>query len=228
MSALSTSMSAGRMNKPTLNRRDSRTPPDLPSFILDQRIVWMGMATVPSVCELVIAELLYLAYNNSKPVYVYVNSSGTQNERRQSISYDTDAYGVIDTMNYINAQGTKKAGKVERICTVVLGKAEGNAALIAASGTKGYRYAMPESRLKIATPRMNGMGGIVTNVMIQANNLEEVTKNYVNILARSTGRSTDQCWKDIERDKYFSPEAAIEYGLIDKIMKPEKQIRPNK
>lgn len=223
-SALTLEGSMGQMaGQMALNRSRARDPPDLPSYILDQRIVWLGMEIVPSVAELIVAELLYLASENTKPVYIYVSSKGTQNEKKQSLSMDTDAYGIVDTMNYINARGQSRKGKVDRVGTVSMSLVEGNAALIAANGSKGHRWAYEHTRFKLAVPRMNGMSGVVTNMMIWANNLESMTETYVELLANGTGRSVEQTWKDVNRDTYMWPQDAIEYGLIDKVMPNQEQ-----
>ena len=207
------------MGQMRLKRRKARDPPDLPSYILDQRIVWLGMEIVPSVAELIVAELLYLASDSSKPVCVYVSSGGTQNEKKQSLSMDTDAYGIVDTMNYINARGgPSRPGKVDNVGTVSMAVADGNAALIVACGSKGHRRAYRNTRFKLAVPRMNPMSGSATDMMIWANNLEDNTKMYVELLAKGTGRTEEQTWKDVNRDRYLDVEEAIEYGLIDAMM----------
>ncbi|GBG85318.1 hypothetical protein CBR_g39885 [Chara braunii] len=80
--------------------RPKTSPPDLPSLLLDARICYLGMPIVPAVTELIIAELLWLNYDNpSKPIYFYINSPGTQNDQRESIGFETEAYAIADTMN---------------------------------------------------------------------------------------------------------------------------------
>ncbi|CAI5510578.1 unnamed protein product [Closterium sp. Naga37s-1] len=80
--------------------RPKTAPPDLPSLLLDARICYLGMPIVPAVTELIVAELLWLDYDNpSKPIYFYINSSGTQNDKRESVGFETEAYAIADTMN---------------------------------------------------------------------------------------------------------------------------------
>lgn len=192
-----------------------RAPPDLPSLLLDSRIVYIGMPLVASVTELVISELLWLNYNQpEKPVYVYINSAGSQSERQEAVGFETEAYAILDTMQYIRPD----------IYTVVIGQAFGNACMLLASGKKGNRAALPHSRIKMAPPRLNRAFGRTTDLMIKANELEANTDTYVEFMAKFTGRDLDEVAKDCGRDKYFTPAAAIEYGIVDRIISPEEDV----
>jgi len=193
-------------------RPPGQAPPDLPSLLLDGRICYIGMPLVAAVTELVISELLWLNYSSpDKPVYIYINSAGSQTPDGQTVGFETEAYAILDTMAYI--QPAKY--------TVVVAQAFGNAAMILAAGKKGARYALPHSRIMLAPPRMNRSYGIASNVMIRANELEHCMDTYVDFLSASTGKDKETMWKDSSRNKYFTPEEAIEYGIIDKIVRPE-------
>lgn len=136
-------------------RPPGQAPPDLPSLLLDGRIVYIGMPLVPSVTELVISQLLWLNYADpEKPVYVYINSTGTQTEDKQAVGFETEAYAILDTLNYIRPD----------IHTLAVGSAYGNAAMLLASGKKGSRAALPHARIKTNPPRLNramGPGGVL-------------------------------------------------------------------
>jgi hypothetical protein len=104
----------------------SQAPPDLPSYIFKERIVYLGMTLVPSVTELILAELLYLQYeDNSKPIQLYINSTGTSKEG-QKYGYDTEAFAIYDTIQYVKPP----------VHTIVVGTAWGEAAMLLAAGAK--------------------------------------------------------------------------------------------
>jgi len=190
-------------------------PPDLPSLLLDGRICYIGMPLVPSVTELVISELLWLNYNNGeKPVYLYINSIGSQTQMNEAVGFDTEAYAILDTMNYIRPE----------IHTLAVGSAFGNAAMLLASGKKGCRFSLPHARIMTCPPRMNRTGGNTSNVMIKANELENSTKTYTELMSKFTGKDEAEVRKDIGRNRYFTPEQAVEYGLVDRIVKPNENV----
>ncbi len=128
--------------------------------------------------ELVISELLWLNYSApEKPVYVYLNSIGSQGPDGQAVGFETEAYAILDTLAYIRPE----------IHTLVVGQAYGNAAMILASGKKGSRFSLPNARIMTAPPRMNRSFGSVSNMMIKANELEYNTQSYVDFLSQYTG-----------------------------------------
>ncbi len=141
----------------------------------------MLLQLVPAVTELVISELLWLNYSApEKPVYVYLNSIGSQGPDGQAVGFETEAYAILDTLAYIRPE----------IHTLVVGQAYGNAAMILASGKKGSRFSLPNARIMTAPPRMNRSFGSVSNMMIKANELEYNTQSYVDFLAQYTGTNS--------------------------------------
>jgi ATP-dependent Clp protease, protease subunit len=170
---------------------------------------------VPSVTELIISELLWLNYAApEKPVYVYLNSTGSQNLQGEAVGFETEATAILDTMAYIRPD----------IYTLVIGQAYGNAAMILSAGKKGHRFALPHARIMTCPPRMNRSFGNTSNVMIKANELENATQTYVQFMSRFTGRDKEEVRKDVGRNRYFTPEQAIEYGIIDSVVKPSDDI----
>ena len=195
-----------------VGRPSKKSPPDLPSLILDGRIVYIGLPLVPNVTELVVSELLWLNYDQAdQPVYIYINSPGSQTPDGQVAGFETESYAILDTMDYIRP--TKY--------TIALSQAYGNAALILASGKRGSRFCMPHTHIKLQAPIMNQSYDVSTDATIKANELQSCTDTYIEFLSDFTGRDEETVRKESARDKYYTPEAAIEYGLIDKVIKTQ-------
>lgn len=150
-------------------------PPDLSSLLLNNRIVYIGMPLVPSVTELVVAELLYLNYDNpSKEVYMYVNSVGTMG---QQMPFETEAFAIVDTMNYVSPE-------IESIC---LGTAFGTAAMLLANGAKGKRACLPNSTLMLHQPRSMARGQ-ASDIAIKAREVLANRQTILSILSEKTAR----------------------------------------
>jgi len=121
-------------------------PPDLPSLLLHNRIVYIGMPLVPAVTELIIAELLYLNYEDqSRPVTMYINSSGTTTANGQAVGFETEAFAIADVMKYIRPP----------VNTVAIGQAFGAAAMILSQGAKGGRAALPNATIRLINQSHN-------------------------------------------------------------------------
>jgi ATP-dependent Clp protease, protease subunit len=198
-------------------------PPDLPSLLLNARICYIGMSLVPAVTELVVAELLYLGYEQGdKPAYVYIHSAGSMGKDKNGkdviVGVDNEAYAIIDTMRYIQS----------KIHTVAVGKTYGNAALILAAGDKGCRWALPNAQIATAPPRLNRTFNTSADVQIRANEVDVCERYYYGFMRQFTGKSEETIREDMGRTKYFTPEAAIEYGLIDKVITKGANIAENK
>lgn len=184
----------------------TQSPPDLPSYIFKERIVYLGMTLVPSVTELILAELLYLQYEDSlKPIYLYINSTGTSKEG-QKYGYDTEAFAIYDTIRYVTPP----------VHTVAVGTAWGEAAMLLAAGEKGHRAALPSASIMIKQP-INAFRGQASELEIQRKEIRNTKKQTLELLARSTGKSVRDLENDINRPKYFNPWEAAKYGLIDQV-----------
>ncbi len=121
---------------------NTQPPPDLPSFLFKERIVYLGMTLVPSVTELLVAELLYLQFEDAqKPIYFYINSTGTT-KQSDKMAYDAEAFAIYDTLSYVK----------NPVYTVCVGTAWGEAAMLLAAGEKGHRAALPSSTIMIKEP----------------------------------------------------------------------------
>eukprot|EP00249_Psilotum_nudum_P012185 c23628_g1_i1 orf=631-1851(-) len=189
--------------------RPKTSPPDLPSLLLDARICYLGMPIVPAVTELIVAELLWLDYDNpNKPIYFYINSPGTQNDKRESIGFETEAYAIADTIAYVKA----------KVYTVNCGMAFGQSAMLLSIGEKGFRAVQPNSVTKLYSPKVNQSSGSAIDMWIKAKELDANTNFYIELLAKGTGKKEEEIRKDIERPKYFRAQEAIDYGLADKVI----------
>lgn len=177
-------------------------PPDMPSLLLDERIVYIGSPLVPQVAELIVAELLYLNFNKpDEDVQMYINSIGTAGG-----ALETDAFAILDTMSYV----TPKVG------TCCIGQGFGTAAMLLAAGTKGKRVCLPNSQIILTQPESQTRGQ-ASDIAIRAREVLATRELLLKTFSELTGRSVEDLRKDTMRTKYLSPEQALEYGLIDKV-----------
>ncbi|MEW5300332.1 MAG: hypothetical protein WDW36_003269 [Sanguina aurantia] len=187
-------------------------PPDLPSLLLQQRIIYISMPFVPSVTELVVAQCYYLDFDDkgrNKPVYVYLNSTGCMNDKGQAISADNEFYAIWAALGFTRAP----------LYTGVTWKAQNQAAVLLSAGSKGHRYTFPHAKISTAPPILNRVFGQAVDAQLQSNELEYATKYYAAILARATGKDLATCQKEyLSRKRYFSVKEAYEEGLVDKLV----------
>ncbi len=199
-------------------------PPDLPSLLLKERIVYLGLPLVSSdeykdqigvdVTELIVAQLLFLQFDDpEKPIYMYINSTGTSWYGGDSIGFETEAFAICDTINYIKPP----------VHTICIGQAMGTAAMILSAGTKGYRASLPHSTIVLHQARQ-GARGQATDIQIRAKEVLENKKAVLEIFSRNTGQSVDKLSQDTDRMFYMSPDEAKEYGLIDKVLESTKDL----
>lgn len=169
------------------------------------------MSLVPSVTELILAEFLYLQYEDEdKPIYFYINSTGTT-KGGEKLGYETEAFAVYDVMSYVKPP----------IFTLCVGNAWGEAALLLAAGSKGNRAALPSSTIMIKQP-ISQFQGQATDVEIMRKEVNNVKAELVKLYSENTGKSPEEIEEDIKRPKYFSPSEAVEYGIIDKVVYNER------
>jgi ATP-dependent Clp protease protease subunit len=187
-------------------------PPDLPSLLLNNRIVYLGMPLVPAVTELIVAELLYLQYENSeKPVFMYLNSTGTSNPDGSSAGFETEAFAIADTMNYIKPP----------VHTICVGQAFGTCVMLLSSGEPTHRAALPNSTIMIHQPTSRARGQ-ASDIAIKAKEVLYNRKQCFEIISETSGQPLEKVMKDASRTKYLSPQEAVEYGIIDKILQSPK------
>jgi ATP-dependent Clp protease, protease subunit len=201
-------------------------PPDLPSLLLKERIVYLGLPLFSSddvkrrvgmdVTELIIAQLLYLQFDDpEKPIRFYINSTGTSWYDGDAVGFETEAFAICDTLQYIKPP----------VHTICLGQAMGTAALILSSGTKGFRASLPHATIVLNQPR-TGAQGQATDIQIRAQEVLSNKTAMLAILSRNTGQTPEKLSKDMDRMFYLTPQEAKEYGLIDIVLENSKDIAP--
>jgi ATP-dependent Clp protease protease subunit len=192
--------------------------------MLKERIVYLGLPLVSpdeykeqlgvDVTELIIAQLLYLQFEDrEKPIYMYINSTGTSWYGGEAIGFETEAFSICDTINYIQPP----------VHTICIGQAMGTAAMILAAGTPGYRASLPHATIVLHQPRQ-GAQGQATDIQIRAQEVLNNKRITHEILAQNTGQSVEQIEQDTERMFYLSPQQAKEYGLIDKVLESTQEL----
>ena len=169
---------------------------DIYSRLLKERIIFLGEEVNDTSASIIVAQLLFLeAEDPSKDIHLYINSPGG------SVSA---GFAIYDTMNYIKCD----------VSTICIGMAASMGAFLLSGGTKGKRFALPNSEIMIHQPS-GGARGQATEIQIVAENILKTKKKLNEILAANTGQPYDVIVRDTERDNYMTAEQAKEYGLID-------------
>ena len=172
---------------------------DIFSRLLRERIIFLGTPVDDMVANLIVAQMLLLdSENPEKDIMLYINSPGGS---------VTAGLAIYDTMQHIRAD-------VQTIC---LGQAASMGAFLLCSGAKGKRMALPHSRVLIHQP-LGGAQGQATDIEIQAAEILRIKKSLNEILASNTGQSIKKIEKDTDRDYIMTPQEALEYGMIDKVI----------
>ena len=181
---------------------------DIFSRLLRERIIFLGTPIDDMVANLIVAQLLLLdSENPEKDIMLYINSPGGS---------VTAGLAIYDTMQHIRAD----------VSTICLGQAASMGAFLLSSGAKGKRLALPHSRVLIHQP-LGGAQGQATDIEIQANEIIRIKKSLNSILSANTGQPLKKIEKDTDRDYIMTPEEALEYGMIDKVVTVNTTPKPN-
>jgi len=177
---------------------------DIYSRLLKDRIIFLGTEIDDATANIIIAQLLFLEPTDpDKDVYIYINSPGG------SVS---STIAIYDTIQYIKSD----------VSTICIGMAASGAALILASGAKGKRFALPNSRIMVHQP-LGGAQGQVTDIEIQTRELKRIKDSINKILTHHTGQKLEKIEKDTERDFYMTSQESKEYGLVDEVIKSREE-----
>ncbi|MGH7931623.1 MAG: ATP-dependent Clp endopeptidase proteolytic subunit ClpP [Candidatus Binataceae bacterium] len=172
---------------------------DIYSRLLKDRIVFLGYPVNDDVANLVTAQFLFLESEDpEKEISFYINSPGGS---------VTAGLAIYDTMQFIKPP----------VSTLCLGQAASMAAVLLLAGEKGRRYALPHSRIMLHQP-LGGAQGQATDLDIQAREILRIREQLNNIIMRHSGQNLRKIEKDTDRDRFFPPEQAVEYGLIDEVV----------
>ncbi len=178
---------------------------DIYSRLLKDRIVLLGTEIDDTVASLICAQLLFLeSQDPEKEINLYINSPGGS---------VTAGLAIFDTMRYISAP----------VSTLCMGMAASMAAFLLAAGNKGMRYCLPHSTVMIHQP-LGGFRGQATDIEIHAREIQRIKSMINSIMSENTGRSEEEVKTACERDNFLTPEEALEFGLVDKILTSRKEI----
>ncbi|MFA5250735.1 MAG: ATP-dependent Clp protease proteolytic subunit [Parachlamydiales bacterium] len=182
---------------------------DIYSRLLKDRIIFIGTEIHDQMANTIIAQMLFLKMEDpKKDLNLYINSPGGQ---------ITAGLAIFDTMQYLGCD----------INTYCIGQAASMAALLLAAGTKGKRFALPNSRIMLHQP-FGGIGGTSEDVALQAKEILELKKITSRIMSDLTGQPIEKILTDTERDFFMNAETALKYGLIDKVAEHAKTPKTSK
>ncbi|MGH9837575.1 MAG: ATP-dependent Clp endopeptidase proteolytic subunit ClpP [Blastocatellia bacterium] len=174
---------------------------DIYSRLLKDNIIFIGTPIDDIVANLVVAQMLFLESEDpDREISLYINSPGGS---------VTSGMAIYDTMQFVKCPVT----------TFCIGQCASMAAILLAAGTKGRRFALPNSRILIHQPHAGGIGGQATDIDIAAKEILRMRERINEILANHTGHPVEQIEKDVDRDRIMSAMQAKEYGIIDQVIK---------
>ena len=179
---------------------------DIYSRLLKDRIIFIGTPIDDMVANLVIAQMFFLQMEDpKKDIQIYINSPG---------GVVTGGMAIYDTMNFLQCD----------VATYCIGQAASMATVLLAAGTKGKRFALPNSRVMLHQPS-GGAGGQAADIAIAAKEIIRWRKTLNEVIARHTGRTAEQVEKDSDRDYYMSAPEAKAYGLVDHVVDSTKEVQ---
>ncbi|MEM1202215.1 MAG: ATP-dependent Clp protease proteolytic subunit [Acidobacteriota bacterium] len=181
---------------------------DLYSRLLKDNIIFLGRPIEDDLASLIVAQMLFLeAENPEKDIALYINSPGGS---------VTAGLAIYDTMQYIKPD----------VATYCVGQAASMAAVLLAAGTKGKRSILPNSRVLIHQPLMRGLEGQQSDIQIHAEDLLDLRSRLDDILADHTGQTKKKIHQDTDRDNILSADEAVDYGLVDQVMRRRDDLGP--
>ncbi len=173
---------------------------DIYSRLLKDNVIFLGQAVDDNVANLVIAQMLFLeAENPEKDISLYINSPGGS---------VTAGFAIYDTMQYVKPD----------IATICLGQAASFAAVLLAAGKKGKRFALPNARVLLHQPWLQGLGGQATDIDIHAKDIMRMKARISQILSNHTGQTLEKIDRDTDRDFILAASEAVDYGVVDQVI----------
>ena len=179
---------------------------DIYSRLLKDRIVFIGTPIDDTVANVIIAQMLFLQMESpDKEIHLYINTPG---------GIVTAGLAIYDTMQFLKCD----------IITYCIGQAASMGALLLAAGTTGKRFSLPNARIMIHQPA-GGAQGQAIDIDIQAKEIMKMKHKLNEILAKHTGQKLPKIEKDVDRDYFMSPEEALKYGIVDKVISTSKETK---
>ena len=180
---------------------------DIYSRLLKDRIIFVGGPITDELANLVVAQLLFLANEDSRnDIHMYVNSPGGS---------VTAGLGIIDTMKFVAPD----------VCTYIIGQAASMGSLISVSGAKGKRFALRNSRNLMHQPLLSGvMEGQATDIEIEAREMLRLRDRIYQIYSDATGQTIDRVTRDCDRNKWLDDQEMVDYGLVDGVLSRMPQV----
>lgn len=179
---------------------------DIYSRLLKERVIFVTGEVEDNMASLIVAQLLFLESENpEKDIYMYINSPG---------GVVTSGLSIYDTMQYIKC----------KVATLCMGQACSMGSLLLTAGEPGMRYSLPNSRIMIHQPS-GGFKGQATDIEIHAKEILDLKKRLNNMYVKHTGKTLSAVEKAMERDNFMSPEEALKFGLIDKIITKREDLK---
>ncbi|MGM0380914.1 MAG: ATP-dependent Clp protease proteolytic subunit [bacterium] len=178
---------------------------DIYSRLLKDRIVFLGGPVDANTANTVVAQLLFLeADNPERDIFIYVNSPGGE---------VTSGLAIYDTIQYVKPT----------VNTICVGQAASMGALLVGAGSEGHRYGLPNSRFMLHQP-LGGAEGQASDVEIRTQELLRIKERIIEILVEHTGKDEEEIREEIDRDHFMSADEALEYGLIDEVLKSREEV----
>lgn len=180
---------------------------DIYSRLLKERIIFLIGPVTDESANLIVAQMLFLESENpDKDIYLYINSPGGS---------VTAGLSIYDTMNFIKPD----------VSTLCLGQAASMGAFLLSAGTKGKRFALPNSRIMIHQPLLGGLSGQASDIEIHAKELLKIKQKLNELMAEHTGKRLAQLEKDTDRDNFMSADEAHKYGLVDQVINSRDSVK---
>jgi ATP-dependent Clp protease protease subunit len=178
---------------------------DIWSRLLKDRIIFIGTPVDDYIANLVIAQMLFLQMENkSQDINMYINSPG---------GYVSSGLAIYDTMQFVHCD----------VATYCIGQASSMAALLLAAGSKGKRYALPNSRIMLHQPA-GGVAGTAADIKIHAEEIIKLKKRMNALFAKHTGQAVDKIQRECDRDFFMSSDEARKYGIVDEVVESLKEV----
>ncbi len=181
---------------------------DIYSRLLKERIIFLQGQVRDEMANLIVAQMLYLQFEDpTKDIHLYINSPGGS---------VTAGMAIYDTMQFLSCP----------VSTYCMGLAASMGSMLLTAGAKGKRFALPNAEIMIHQPS-GGFGGTAADIAITVENVKKLKRRLNTLYVKHTGRTLDSLEKDMERDKWLTPQEALEYGLIDSVLEkiPEGLVR---